>query len=494
MFMPGKAPHFPIWLALLFVSGLPRILAAFLLPNAFGDAYAYIRDVGVMREKLSAGTFQLTDLYGFWLPLYQFICAVVSAVVGHPFYVSKLISALFGTGICLLVYDISLRLTVHRNASLLAFALIALNPLHIFNSASAMTDVPHAFFVLACVSFILRRRFVLSALMVALAGLTRVDSWMIIPLIPALQFLEERRVSPAAVALMLLPPLFWFYVSWKATGDWLACFKAREQYMDWLLAANPILASFSLNGIARDAGALLLSIDLAVLVACFAGVWLAIKRMRFPAPEHTSETLRHLLAVNVFFFAFLGFIVFAYLTHKQPIIFPRYGLIMFALGLPVLPWTYLNITERKPEWSRKLLLSIICVCLLSASLQLAYSVGYINRERAHGEIAEYLRAHFKPETRTRIFSDEGTALALSGIASESFLSSTYAPHHREGFVNFLRENNVEYLVFVEQPGSILPELFPELKDGAGNEMFRPVRHARSRFLPANIWLYRIYLE
>src|SRR5256885_6729542 len=146
------------WTALVLVAGVPRILAAFLLPNAFGDAYAYIRDVGTMSAKLSAGTFSITDLYGFWLPLYQLICAAVSALVGHPFYVSKVVSALFGMGICLLVYEMSLRLTAHRTASLLTFALVALSPLHIFNSASAMTDIPHAFFVLAGVYFVMRKR------------------------------------------------------------------------------------------------------------------------------------------------------------------------------------------------------------------------------------------------------------------------------------------------------------------------------------------------
>src|SRR2546430_17210269 len=33
----------------------------------------------------------------------------------------------------------------------------------------------------------------------------------------------------------------------------------------------------------------------------------------------------------IFFFAFLSLLVFAYLTHQQPIIFPRYGLILFSL-------------------------------------------------------------------------------------------------------------------------------------------------------------------
>src|SRR5712692_10756962 len=102
-----------IWLTLALVSGVPRILGAFILPNAFGDAYAYIRGIGSLSSKMSAGTFSLSDLFGFWLPLYQFTCAVVNVFVHQPFYVGKLVAAAFGIGSCLLVYDITRQLTGH---------------------------------------------------------------------------------------------------------------------------------------------------------------------------------------------------------------------------------------------------------------------------------------------------------------------------------------------------------------------------------------------
>lgn len=489
--MPAAASRRTHWLTLILVAGVPRLLSAFLLPNAFGDAYAYIRDINLLSAKLAAGTFTLTDLYGFWLPLYQLISALLSAALGHAFYVSKLVAAISGIGVCLLVYDISLRLTENGKASLLAFLLIALNPLHIFNSASAMTDVPHAFFVLAAVSFVLRQNWLAASVCVALAGLVRVDSWMIILLIPVLQFFAERRINIIASLLMLAPPLFWLYVSWKATGDALACFKARGEYMDWLMQANPSLASFSLSNIARDAGALLLSIDTAVLAACFAGAWLAWRRMRSQKAAPQMDSTRAALSVNLFFFAFLGFIVFAYLTHKQPIIFPRYGLINFALGLPLLPWAFLQAEQRWPHQSRKLLTAIALACLLNAAIQLAYCAGYINREWAHGAVAERLRAEHQADTSARVFNDDGTVFALSGIPAENFLSSENAPTEREGFLKFLREQRVSHLVFVKGQNTLPAKLFPELKEGAGTESFRPVMRSDSRFLPAEILLYRV---
>src|SRR5712671_6738399 len=93
-----------LWPTLILVSGLPRIAGAFFLPNAFGDAYVYIRDIGTMSTKMANGTFRLTDLYGFWLPLYQLISAVPNILIRNGFYTGKIVSALFGIGSCLLVY------------------------------------------------------------------------------------------------------------------------------------------------------------------------------------------------------------------------------------------------------------------------------------------------------------------------------------------------------------------------------------------------------
>ena len=268
-----------LWIFLFAVAALPRLLGALFLPNTFGDAYVYIRDIGILSTKIKAGTFALKDLYGFWLPLYQFISAIANVFVGNGFYTGKIVSALAGIGVCLLVHAITLRVVQNQTAALLAFLLIALNPLHIMNSASAMTDVPHALLGLASLYCVLKKRWVLAAVFAALAGLTRVESWMLIALIPTIQFWQERRVSIPAILIMLLAPLFWFYVSWKATGDWLACFKVREQYKDWLLTQNPALAEFSVRGVIQDTAMLVSGIDLAVLCASLVAGYLVLRRL-----------------------------------------------------------------------------------------------------------------------------------------------------------------------------------------------------------------------
>jgi Dolichyl-phosphate-mannose-protein mannosyltransferase len=481
-----------LWPTLVLVSGVPRIVGAFFLPNAFGDAYVYIRDIGSMSTKISRGTFALTDLYGFWLPLYQFISALINVFVRNGFYAGKIVSAIFGVGACLLIYSITLRLTASHTAALLGFLLIALNPLHIDYSASAMTDVPQAFFVLASLYFVLQRGWVFAAVFAALAGLTRVESWMLIALIPLIQFIRERRISITALLILIIPPLFWFYISWKATGNWLACFESRQQYHDWLLAMNPALAHFSLSNVLRDGAILIISTDIAVLIASSVAGWLVARRLpQGFTSKGLPEDLREILAPVVFFFAFLGLLVTAYLTHQQPMIFPRYGLLLFSLGIPILAWTFLRVRQQKPEWARRLLVSVIALCIFDGSIQFVGAVGSLNAISAERSVADYLHAHFDPNSNARIFSDEGTVSVMSGIPEEKFLTSSDTPRDREGFLASLKEKNVEYLVFVSKGDSTPAKLFPELKDGNHVWPFEAMMHSKSQFLRMDIWLYRV---
>lgn len=478
------------WPTLILVAAIPRILGAFFLPNAFGDAYVYIRDIGVMSTKMRGGTFAITDLYGFWLPLYQFLSALINVFVGNAFYAGKLVSAVFGVGVCLLIYSVTLKLTAHRTAALLAFAVVALNPLHIFYSASAMTDVPHAFFLLASLYFCLKERWVLAAIFAALAGLTRMESWMFIALIPVIQFLKERRISIAALAILAVPPVFWFYVSWKATGNWRACFVARREYHDWLFAANPTLAHFSLPHILSDGATLLVSADIAVLIGAFVALWFVtkplVRRARIP------QDVRVIIPALVFFLATLGMIAAAYLSGAMPIIFPRYGLILFTLGIPILVWRVLTLRAAKPQLARRLLISVVAILSFDASVQLVGSVGLLNQISAQRAVADYLHTHFQNDSNSRIFCDEGTVQALSGIPPEKFLTSFDAPRDREAFLNYLNEKNVEYLVFVVNQDSTPVRLFPNGGYGDRIGSFESGMNSHTEFLRTSIWLYRVH--
>lgn len=501
-FMKSRNKFVALWFA---VAAIPRLLGAFYLPNTFGDAYVYIRDIGALSTKIKAGTFAITDLYGFWLPLYQFTSALANVFVENGFYTGKIVSAVSGAGACLLVYAITLKVVQHQTAALLSFLLIALNPLHIMNSASAMTDVPHALFVLAALYFVLgaptscgraagilpahKERWIVAAVFAALAGLTRVESWMLIALIPAIQFWKVRRVSIPAILIMLFAPLFWFWISWKATGDWLACFKAREQYNDWLLEQNPALAQFSVTGVIENLAMLVSGVDPAVFSAALIALWLVLRRfIKRPTKTHDVSGALSIVPVLVFFFPFLALLVIAYLTHKQPIIFPRYGLILFSLGIPILAWTYCAIVRQRPQWSRRLLIAIVVLCSVNTSAQFVGGVGELNRYRAQRRAADYLRVHFDPNSGARVFCDEGTVRALSGIPEDRFVTSAAAPKNPDEFLRFLSHQNVSTLVYVKQPGSTLATVFADA-ESREPDAFEFATASHSEFLPTHIRVF-----
>ncbi|HEV8138437.1 MAG TPA: glycosyltransferase family 39 protein [Pyrinomonadaceae bacterium] len=483
--------RFRVGLGLFAIAATPRLFGAFFLPNTFGDAYVYIRDIGNLSIKLKTGTLAVTDLYGFWLPLYQFISAVINVIVANGFYTGKIVAALFGVGVCLLVYAITLQLVEHKLAALLAFMLLAFSPLHILTSTSALTDVPHAFFVLAALYFVLRRRWLVAAVFAALAGLTRVESWMLIALIPALQFWKERRVSVGPLIIMLLPPLFWFWVSWKAAGDLLATFKVRQQYHDWLMIQNPALRHFTFAGVTKDTGMFLSGVDIAVLIAAFVAGWLVLRSVASKDRDETGNgRVASIVPPLIFFFPFFALLTIAYLTHQQPIIFPRYGVILFSLGIPILAWTYFAIKKRRPEMSRRVLVGIIVLCALNMSAQLAGGVGELNRYAAQRQVADYLRSHFDRDSGAKIFCDEGTVRALSGLSEDRFLVSANAPRDQDAFVEYLHQNRVEYLVAIQNETSKPEHLFPNSEYGDPIAGYEFITEAHTEFLFTNIHVYR----
>jgi hypothetical protein len=489
--VPTNGRSILLWAGLILVSGVPRILGAFLLPNAFGDAYSYLEYIEAMRSKLADGTFAIKDLQGFWLPMYQFICAAISLLFGHTFYVAKLVSAICGTGICLLVYQVSLRLTDHRSLSLLAFALAALNPLHILYSSSSLTDIPNGFLVMASLYFAIETRWKTAAVCAAAAGLMRVESWMLIALLPALQFLFQRRVSLAALGIMIVSPLFWFYVCWKATGSAMAYFEIRNRYVSEYTAANPAVTTFSLQRLLLDGEKLLVSTNFAVLCCCLAAALTIAKRMIAGGAQKFGTApldFTGVIAADVFFLANLGFLLIAYFTGSQPEIWTRYGLIFFTLGLPVTAWTLLAITKRRSKII--LATAMLAVFAFHTKGQVGEVISCVSEESAKSVVATYLKEVHKNDPDLRIYCDDGQTRFLSGVPPDRFLTSYNLPAAPTALLKRFDEAGVKYVVFLNWEVSPLMTSFPELGEGKDGAVFHPVAHVRSKRSKLELWIYK----
>jgi hypothetical protein len=478
------------WTALILVAGVPRVLGAFFLPNAFGDAYAYYEAIEIMRSKIADGTFAIKDLYGFWFPMYQITCAAISYIFGHAFYVSKLVSALCGIVVCLLVYLITMRLTDHRPLALLAFALASLSPLHILYSASSMTDIPHGLLVMACLYFALEKRWKTAAVFAAAAGFMRIESWILIALLPALQFFFQRSVSLAACGIMIISPLLWFYVSWKATGNTMAYFEVRNRYIADYAAANPVVKTFSTQRLLLDAERLLISTNLGVLCSCLVATFLIIRRFVRQKFKRDSQDLAAVIATTVFFFYNLGFLLFAYFTGRQPDIWSRYGLLFFTLGLPVTVWTFLAITEEKPRLKLIIAAALAIIFVLQMKGQVSESASVVSEETARAGIANYLKGVHRDDPSSRIYCEDGNVRFLTGIPAERFLTSYQLPADTTVLLKHFDDAGVKYVVCNTWEVSQLVKLFPEVGNGKGNDIFHPVMRAGARYSKLEFWVYR----
>jgi len=428
----------------------------------------------MMRASLVGGTFTVSELFGFWLPLYQFICALISVAVGHPLYVAKLVSAVCGTGVCLLVFAVSLQLTRNRVVSLLAFALIAINPIHIMYSAFSMSDVPHAFLVMSSLYFVIKDRWVVAASFAAAGGLMRPESWLFIALLPALQWFLHRRVSLIAFLVALSAPVVWIYISWSATGNALEYFNVRSDYIRELFSADPGLASFSGPHVIANVQTLLYSTGHAVLLACLIAGCLLIKGLRRRLNHGHSGSSSALVATLGYFISSLAFLLIAYFTKNQPAIFARYCLVLFALGLPVLGWIFLEAREWKPAWGRSLWGLLIVLCLWQFTIQLRDGAGYVNQVSQKRIIANYLRENLQGGSNPKVFCDDDTVKTLTGMPADSFVGSSSSPGDSKSFLDYLKENRVEYLVYERRDRSAVERLFRDVGEERIKDLFQVV--------------------
>ena len=491
--MRVRAGH---WIIVWLIALGTRLTAAFLLPNPEQDGYSYAEIIARLSSQISEGHLQLVDLFGFWFPLFPLTAAIPNFWIDNSLVTGKVLSALCGAGSCVIVFAIAQRISRSIALGYLAFALIVLNPLHLLYSAACMTDIPSSFLVLASLWSLLRRRWVLAAIFAALAGCVRIEPWALIPLLPLVQFAHEKRISITALIILIIPPLAWLAISHLATGDPFAYFAARARYHANYLDFYPTRHGFALADIRQDVDYFLLGANRIVVLAIIATAMLWILRT---ARCHRLMPLSW-AAPLAYAAVLFGFLFLAYVTKRQPVILPRYGLILFPLGLPLLTWL---IGLSIKHWPRSL--SVKLVALILIGLCLRETKGQVDTVwkvradfRAHQQIAHALRAAFSqsPNVEQRCFSDDVGVRVLSRLPADRFVRSAFAPasawQDAAVFESYLEENHVTYLVFTKIEDSLPPQVFPHLGSSAqiNSEKFQLIAFASSPFA-SDVWLYRL---
>lgn len=486
----------PLTIPILWLIALAtRLLAVFFLPNAEQDGYSYVETIAQWSAKLATGHFHITDLFGFWLPLFQLTCAIPNVWIDNPLLTGKIVSALCGAASCVLVFAIAEKLTRNFLLACIAFALVLGNPLHILYSAAAMTDVPHGCLILGCIWFVLQKRWVAAAIFGALAEGVRLEAWTLVILLPLIQLACERRISLRALSILLLPPLLWFGLSALATGDPFAYFAQRALYQASYLDFYPSRHGFAWADIRQDADYLLLGATGFGAFAIIVAAGLSIYHV-FWRPHQFSGRAA---AIVAFAAAIFGFLLLGYVTKRQPVFLPRYGLIFFLLGIPLLAWLFDLILKnfQRPWLARFVVLAAVVVCLWQVWPQVTVIGKVLEDFRAHRQVADTLvtAVHESRDEDARCFSDDVGIRVLSRLPPERFVHSDTAPVEArnavEIFEAYLREKRVAYLVFVRVENSLPVKFYPQLGRDTKIDMvpFQLVTVAFSPFGP-DVWLYR----
>jgi hypothetical protein len=292
---------------------------------------------------------------------------------------------------------------------------------------------------------------------------------MLIAIVPTIELMRRRRVPVVSTLILLLAPTLWLFICWQATGNPLASFQAHDEYVLARLAAHPEFNQVTLARTWEDANRLIYSLNLAVFAGCLASLWLLFRQWR---TERAWLKATHLMVGASFFFAYFSFIVVAYLTKNQSDIWPRYGLVMFSLGLPLLAYSAQQVFRSSSILAKASLAAVLvlgAVQFKNQAFDLKYFLASPDRSQ---EIAYYLKQEYSADRSIKVFCDHPQIRVVSGIPREQFYDSfkvPKAPNDKEGFINFLRANGIKYLVIPKEHETSTPsQLFPGLvKDTGG---------------------------
>jgi hypothetical protein len=467
-----------VWLLVWSIALLVRLSAALLLPNAEQDGYSYAETIAAWRANISAGAFHVVDLFGFWLPLFQFVSAIVDLAVHNALVSGKIVSSLAGAASCAVVFGLTKRLTHSLALATFAFALVLLSPLHLLYSASAMTDIPFAALTIAVVWFVARGRWMVAAIFAAAAELVRLEAWTFIFALPVLQLMLERRIAWKKMSILLLPPLMWLAISHAATGDWLGYFAKRQAYQNAFIDFHPTRRGFVAADLAFDLQNFALGADPIVFVSILIATTLSIL--------HGRERRREIVAIGVCTLTMLLFLGVAYVSKRQPILLSRYALVFFMLGVPA----FAVLLPLLPTFVRVI---AIALCLYGFVRQYPIIPKVIADYHAQERIASALVQRIAD---ARCFTDDPAVRVLSRLPTGRFRRTEITPAsaraNRDAFLQFLREQRVDYLVFIRTEDSLPAQFFPELgrSDKIDNDAFTFIAHAPSPFGP-DVWLYRL---
>ena len=137
--------------------------------------------------------------------------------------------------------------------------------------------------------------------------------------------------------------------------------------------------------------------------AFFAGV-LIIQRLMW------REKIPRTLGITTgYFFALLGFVFVSYVTRRQPSLYPRYGLLFFVLGTPLLAWILDNLSKASQPLPFRTMAAygLILLSVRESTRQLAVLHSSLESSHVESAIARELQFSVSRDSVARpVFCDQ----------------------------------------------------------------------------------------
>ena len=330
---------------------------------------------------------------------------------------------------------------------------------------------------------LIARRWTAASVILVCAGFIRIEAWPLAALVPVAAFAVERKVRLVPVLLVFVAPAAWLAITYAAKGDPRAYFTIRNAYVAEYLAYEPARqhltakwAQWDFSNLRQGACAPF------VLGAAVAMGFLSWNLVRRRPPAGTFAAVA-VAGVYVFMLAFL---LAAYVTRSQPVLWVRYGLIYQPLGVCLTLWWLAAEGVRKPvRWGAALLLG------WGALGHAAVEAKVVNDTRgnlAFQRQAATLLTSLKPRC---VYCDSIVVRVEAGLMPDHARDSSALRRDPAGFLEDLRRQKIDYLVYIASEASTPVQLFPELAGFQPAHGLEPFLKIASPDWRPSVLIYRV---
>src|SRR5262249_32635447 len=111
-------------------------------------------------------------------------------------------------------------------------------------------------------------------------------------------------------------------------------------------------------------------------------------------------------------------------------------------------------------------------------------------ESMRTRVAAYLKERRQNDPGLRVYCDDLNLRSLTGFPPDKFLTAHSLPSDPLALLKQFDETGVRYVVCSNWEVSTLTKLFPELREGKGDDVFHPVSQVSSKGSGWKLWVYR----